>query len=82
MSLSEHAVHDALASLINPDTGRDYVSSHCVTPLKITGSDVSLTPGGVGTLTLAVFGVEGQPDGHYVALAPPLWRDADSACRP
>ena len=43
MSLSEHAVHDALASLINPDTGRDYVSSHCVKQLKITGSDVSLT---------------------------------------
>ena len=32
----------------------------------LAGSDVGLTPEGVGTLTLAVFGVEGQPDGFRV----------------
>ena len=30
----------------------------------LAGGDVSLTPEGVGTLTSAVFGVEGQPDGR------------------
>ena len=33
---------------------------------NLTGSDVGLTPEGVGTLTLAMFGVEGQPDGLRV----------------
>ena len=30
----------------------------------LAGGEVVLTPEGVGTLTLAMFGVEGQPDGH------------------
>ena len=36
----------------------------------LAGSGVGLTPEGVGTLTLTALGVEGQPDGYYVALAP------------
>lgn len=32
----------------------------------LAGSNVGLTPEGVGTLTLATFGVEGQPDGFRV----------------
>ena len=42
MAINEASVHDALRQLLNPDTGRDYLSSKCVKNLKLDGDTVSL----------------------------------------
>ena len=42
MALTEQQVRDALAALIDPNTGRDYVSGKSLRNLKVSGNDVSL----------------------------------------
>jgi ATP-binding protein involved in chromosome partitioning len=42
MPLSEQQVQDALKAVIDPNTGKDLVSSRCVKNVKIGGADISL----------------------------------------
>ncbi len=42
MSLSEPQINDALRRLVDPNTGKDFVSSRSVRNIKIAGDDVSL----------------------------------------
>ncbi len=42
MSISEQQVQDTLKTVIDPNTGKDLVSSRCVKNVKVSGADVSL----------------------------------------
>ena len=42
MSVTEASVKDALSKLVDPNTGKDYVSGKSVRNVKVGGSDVSL----------------------------------------
>ncbi len=42
MSLSEGRIQDALRSLVDPNTGKDFVAGRAVRNIKIAGDDVSL----------------------------------------
>jgi ATP-binding protein involved in chromosome partitioning len=42
MSLSESSVQDALRELVDPNTGKDYVTTRSARNLKLSGSDVAL----------------------------------------
>ena len=42
MSLTEAQVQDALRALVDPNTGKDFVSSRAARHIKVAGSDVSL----------------------------------------
>ncbi len=42
MAVTEQAVLDAIQSIIDPNTGRDFVSTKCIKNIKITGSHVQL----------------------------------------
>jgi len=42
MSVSEASVQDALRKLVDPNTGKDFVSTRSVRNIKVAGSDVSL----------------------------------------
>src|SRR3954462_1295682 len=42
MSLSEAQVHDALRTLVDPNTGKDFVATRSARNIKVTGSDVAL----------------------------------------
>jgi ATP-binding protein involved in chromosome partitioning len=42
MSVNEASVQDALRKLIDPNTGKDYVSTRSARNIKVSGSDVSL----------------------------------------
>ena len=42
MSLSEAQVHDALRKLVDPNTGKDFVSTRSVRNLKVAPDEVSL----------------------------------------
>ena len=42
MSLSEQQVQSALKEVVDPNTGKDLVSSRCVKNIKVSGADVSL----------------------------------------
>ena len=61
MALNEQAVLDALRGVVDPNTGRDFVSSRCIQELRIEGGAVSFVlelgyPGGeqVGMFLLAL----------------------------
>src|SRR5688572_13140002 len=42
MSVNEATVQDALRKLVDPNTGKDYVSTRSARNVKISGTDVSL----------------------------------------
>ena len=42
MSVSESSVQDALRKLVDPNTGKDYVSTRSARNIKVSGDDVSL----------------------------------------
>ena len=42
MSLNEQTIQDALKSVVDPNTGKDLVTSRCVKNIRITGTDVAL----------------------------------------
>jgi len=42
MPLSESDVRSLLSSLVDPNTGKDYVSTRSVKGLKVAGADVQL----------------------------------------
>ena len=42
MSLSEAAVQGALRQLVDPNTGKDFVSTRSARNIKVAGEDVSL----------------------------------------
>src|SRR5262245_31881875 len=42
MSVNETSVQDALRKLVDPNTGKDFVSSRSARNIKVSGSDVSL----------------------------------------
>ena len=42
MSFTETAAQEALKSLVDPNTGKDFVATRSVKNLKVSGSDVSL----------------------------------------
>jgi len=42
MSLSESSVQDALRRLVDPNTGKDYVSTRSARSIKLSGADVAL----------------------------------------
>src|SRR3954462_1341868 len=42
MSLSEAQVHDALRTLVDPNTGKDFVATRSARNIKVAGADVSL----------------------------------------
>ena len=41
MAVTEQTIMDALKGVIDPNTGKDFVSSKCIKNLKIQGADVS-----------------------------------------
>jgi ATP-binding protein involved in chromosome partitioning len=41
MALTEQAIMGALQGMVDPNTGRDFVSSTCVRSAPISGDDVS-----------------------------------------
>ena len=41
MAATEQAIMDALQGVVDPNTGRDFVSSNCVRNVRISGGDVS-----------------------------------------
>ena len=43
MAVTEQAIMGALLGVIDPNTGRDFVSSKCIKSLKVDGGQVSLT---------------------------------------
>lgn len=42
MAISETVIQDTLKTLIDPNTGKDLVSSRCVRNIRVSGADVSL----------------------------------------
>ena len=42
MSVNEASVKDALSKLVDPNTGKDYVSTRSARNIKVSGADVSL----------------------------------------
>ena len=42
MSLSEQHIQAALKEVVDPNTGKDLVSSRCIKNVKVSGADVSL----------------------------------------
>lgn len=40
--ITEQTIHDALRLLIDPNTGRDFVSGRCIKNIQVSGTDVTL----------------------------------------
>ena len=75
MSISQESVHSALKEVIDPNTGKDLLSTKSARNIKIDGSNVSLDVELAYPVTVEV--PAGGPD-QYRTVVLPLDRDEDA----